>query len=355
VEPSSSSSTTSSSSPSPTSEGDYGWSANVKSHAIPSGIRAVSPAGDKYAAVVDQKLCIAQWSGGDQGCPIDLPGDLDLLFAAFSDAGSQLAVILTKGGESVVWIVDVESGRAEVLTSSGLAEDATAATTVSVSSAVWGAAGKTFLVQLNPAEGAATGDLMAVPVDGGAPVSRPVPADVAGSSPQMWAVESGVLYAPNTGPATGQLWLLNSDLEVAQVGTGSFSEGGTVLLLGVAPAGDTAMICPANGADIGELEQIDLSTGHVTDYLEDHECDAAAYSPDGRYVVVAGAVDDKYVVTVFENDSDATAVLASERLVGPARQTPAMLTWNADNLLTVTPADLTDADAVINIVQLGTN
>jgi WD40 repeat protein len=324
----------------------------VESHGYPAGLRAVSPDGGVYAAVVNDKLCINNWADVSIGCPLAV-GGVDTVDAEFSVTGGQLGVVLTKTGNSTVWVIDMTTGLARVLGQGGLTPDANAATVLSISAEVWDVDEQTFLVQTAAAAGAGTADLIGVPVDGSTPASLPIRADVADSFPSLAATSTGILYSPNTGPATGQMWWLNSRGTLSQVGSDSFSDGGTVILVAVSPTGESALICPAHNAEIGELAQVDLATGEVIDYLKDTRCDGAAYSPDGKFVVVAGPVNDDNVLTVFDNNTP--DVMVSVRLDGGAQNTPGSVTWNSDSLLTVVPADGTAAGARVNVVQLVTH
>ncbi len=58
------------------------------------------------------------------------------------------------------------------------------------------------------------------------------------------------------------------------------------------------------------------------------------------------------MLTVFENNPDSMAAMVSAQLHSPGQTVPASMTWNADNLSTITPADTTDGDARVDLVQL---
>lgn len=324
------------------------WTAQVRDVPAPDGLRAVSPDGVHYAAVRDSRLCLAEWSGGRPDCLLDVPPDATYL--DFSTHGRFLGVLVTEGGGSTVYVLDVAGGRFSVLTEGGLSTDGGATPwRLDVSAMTWDRTGNALLLVLFPAAGATDGTIVAVPTDGGATASAPITADIAAGGPSVELADAGILFAPNIGPATGQLYWLDAAGVLGQVGTEPYSAG-TVILVAVSPSGDRALICPANGPDVGDLRQVDLATGEVVKYLEDDLCHGAAYSPNGRYVAVAGPVDDATVLTVFDNESP--DVMVSAVVYHTVQAVPPNVTWSADDVLTVTPADLLRDDAAVAVIEL---
>ncbi len=332
------------------------WEVKVESYPVPDSLAAVSPAGDGYATYAADNVCLNTWDGQQVGCPVNVPGSARV-FVTYSAEGSYLAVVATgTDGLSTVYMVPLATGTATVLTGAGFVPaagvDPGTILHPSVSSAVWDDKEQIFYLQQNPAAGAATGDLLVVPPAGGSPGAIPVPADVASSSPSMWATTDTVLYAPNTGAQVGTLWQLRQGATSQVGGAGkNYAPGGSLALIAMDNDGAYAMFCSRTGDVFGALYEIDLSTGDDYEYLKDDEgCLGAAYSIDANYVAVVGPINQSLVVTVLSTTAD--EVPANQVLNGSTQKVPAQVTWTSGDVLTILESDLTDKLAKISVVKL---
>lgn len=318
------------------------WTADV----VLTGGRGdiISPTGDLTAVVDDGGVCLhsgrpedpAGQAGADAGtgagvgqCVLSFAAGVTPAFAVFSPSGAHLLVVAGPATRSEVYVIDVRSWAAQVISPQGFGPVVPSPQTWDLSSAAWDVDGAAVL--LVPRTSEAAGAVLGAELTGGPPYERVrMPAGLVNSSPSLWSSIGGLAVVANAGDQRNTLWWADFSSAAVQ-GLATLGDSHDSLVLAAAdPLGRTVLVCQ-RGPDgaVGPTIGIAVTDGRTAPLLPGSRgCAGAVFSSDGRYLAVADQRAAGYTLSIVETASGATVLSAP--LPVPTPSAPPYLTWTGD-------------------------
>ena len=309
-----------------TPSGPAGWSAEV----VPLGSAGmVSPTGELTAQVIGDRVCFAP-AGAVGSCAALAPGDSPTL-ALFSPDGEYLLVVAGHPPDIGAYVLATEDASVRVLGPDGVRDFTTGSAPPrwDLSSAAWGASGSSVL--LLPMTDQSAGDLIEFDLTSGG-VGRPIelPAELANSSPSLWAAAGGIAVVPNIGALRHTLWWADTEGGGVRKLTEVAEPDASLLLSAVDPTGRIVLVCPGRPPASWAPPWASWSTTARTSPLlkNSDSCAGAVFSADGRYLATTAEVDGDYLLTIVDRASG-ESVLVSSLHFPAAPKVPPLLAWPA--------------------------
>ena len=313
-----------------TSSGPAGWSAEV----VPLGsVGMVSPTGELTAQVIGDRVCFAP-AGAVGSCAALAPGDSPTL-ALFSPDGEYLLVVAGHPPDIGAYVLATEDASVRVLGTDGVRDFTTGSAPPrwDLSSAAWGASGSSVL--LLPMTDQSAGDLIEFDLtSGGVGRSVELPAELANSSPSLWAAAGGIAVVPNIGALRHTLWWADTEGGGVRKLTEVAEPEASLLLSAVDPTGRIVLVCPRSAAGfLGATVGVVVDIAQTSPLLKNSDsCAGAVFSADGRYLATTAEVAGDHLLTIVDRASG-ESVLVSSLDFPAAPKVPPLLTWHGDTIV----------------------